>query len=157
MGAWQKGSYPERTAGLTARQGIKKKTVEKLDETNYADLAEQAILALKGKVDKWGKSIPMLTTSKIRNLLAMISDIYNDVINSSEAVLSSETIERINYLKIRIVYEAGRDARVKDLVEEAAVLEHLKEINNDKKQFIRFCRYMEALVAYHRFHGGKDH
>ena len=32
----------------------------------------------------------------------------------------------------------------------------LKKIKNDKSEFLLFCRYIEALVAYHRFQGGKD-
>ena len=32
----------------------------------------------------------------------------------------------------------------------------IKGIGNSRAEFIRFARYMEALVAYHRFFGGKD-
>nr|WP_307955284.1 type III-A CRISPR-associated protein Csm2 [Streptococcus uberis] len=35
------------------------------------------------------------------------------------------------------------------------MLEALKEIN-DIKSLQRFCRYMEALVAYFKYEGGKD-
>ena len=48
----------------------------KLDENNYVELAEQAILALKKAANsKPGRSIPVVTTSKIRNLLAMANEI----------------------------------------------------------------------------------
>ena len=49
----------------------------------------------------------------------------------------------------------GRETAVKDLVEKAQILEALKEIK-DRETLQRFCRYMEALVAYFKFYGGKD-
>lgn len=98
----------------------------------------------------------MATTSKIRNLLAMTTEIYNEVQNITGELLSDDIIGRINYLKIRVVYEAGREPSVKNLVETAEILQHIDEIKGNKKQYILFSRYMEALVAYHRYYGGKD-
>ena len=42
-----------------------------------------------------------------------------------------------------------------DLIEKAQILEALKEIK-DRETLQRVCRYMEALVAYFKFYGGKD-
>ena len=129
----------------------------KLDENNYVDLAEDAITKLEAMTNpRAGRKIPMATTSKIRNLLAMTAELYNDVQNSSGELLSNDIKGRINYLKIRMVYEAGREPAVKNLVETAELLQHLDEIRGNRKQFILFSRYMEALVAYHRYYGGKD-
>ncbi len=129
----------------------------KLDENNYVDLAEAAITKLEAMTNpRTGRKIPMATTSKIRNLLAMTAELYNDVQNSSGELLSNDIKGRINYLKIRMVYEAGREPAVKNLVETAELLQHLDEIRGNRKQFILFSRYMEALVAYHRYYGGKD-
>ena len=128
----------------------------RLTEDNYVDIAEKAIKKLSGEKNKNGKPIPLVTTSKIRNLLAMTADIYNEVGNSKEETLSSELIGRINYMKIRFIYEAGREPKVRRIVEEADILSHLDEINGSRKQYILFSHYMEALVAYRKFYGGKD-
>lgn len=128
----------------------------KLDESNYVDLAEAAIQKLCGLVNKQGRPIPVVTTSKIRNLLAMTADIYNEVTNSKSEKLSADIIGQINYLKIRFVYEAGRDMAVKNLVEIADILEHIGEIKGSRKQYILFSKYMEALVAYRKYYGGRD-
>ena len=128
----------------------------KLTDDNYVELAEAAIQALTQKKDRNGRSISLVTTSKIRNLLAMTAEIYNEVINSQSELLSSEIKGRINYLKIRFVYEAGREPLVKNLVTEAKILEHLDEIKGNRAQYILFSRYMEALVAYRKYYGGKD-
>ena len=46
-----------------------------INEKNYVDKAEAAITRLSKMVNRQGKVIPMVTTSKIRNLLAMAADI----------------------------------------------------------------------------------
>lgn len=134
----------------------KPKEFQGLTEENYVDLAEQAIRNLKNAVDDRGRSIGLLTTSQIRNLLAMTADIYNEAVNSPSKMLQRETIERISYLRLRFVYEAGREPKVKAFVEKTNVLEYLKKIGTSKEKYIRFSRYMEALVAYHRYLGGRD-
>ncbi len=124
----------------------------KLDENNYVELAEEAIKKLKSQVNERNhRALPVVTTSKIRNLLAMTAEIYNEVQNNPNERLSEEVKGRINYLKIRVVYEAGREDSVKRFVKTAAILEHLDEIKGSRKQYILFSRYMEALVAYRKF------
>lgn len=122
---------------------------------NYVDLAENVIKNLE--TEKYGKdkTRPKLTTSKIRNLLAMNTDIYNDVRNIQGNELDNSIKERINYMKVRFIYEAGRDGIVKDFVEKSNIINYMKSIC-DKSSYILFSRYMEALVAYHRYYGGKD-
>lgn len=128
----------------------------KLTDENYVQMAEKAMNELCAMRDKKGKEIKPVTTSKIRNLLAMTAAIYNDVVMSQSEKLSSEIVGRINYMKIRFIYEAGREPRVRDLVEKACLLDHISEIGNSRSQYILFSRYMEALVAYRKFYGGKD-
>ena len=128
----------------------------RVNEQNYVDEAEQAILALKNMKDKNGRPVPMVTTSKLRNLLSMTADIYNAVLNDTEESLPEEICSRIQYLRVRFLYEAGRELSVKNLVEKAGVIELLKEIKGSRKAFILFNRYMEALVAFHRYYDGRD-
>ena len=128
--------------------------MEKLTETNYVDLAENVIVeALKR--DRKGNF--RLTNSKIRNLLSLVNNLYTDVVRSSGANEQlSEAIEgKIQYLRLRFVYEAGREKSVKDFVEKADIIRHLKRIET-RSDLLLFCRYMEALVAYHKFNGGRD-
>lgn len=129
-----------------------------LNEETYVDKAEEVIKKLKDRKDpRTGKTIPMVTTSKLRNLLAMTTDIYNEVATSRNIEISDECKQRIDYLRIRFVYEAGRDEKgVKPLVEESGILDILKEIGKSRDNYILFNRYMESLVAFHKFYGGKD-
>ena len=125
----------------------------KIDELNYVDTANNVILALKND-DKFGELT--LTTSKIRNLLSMTSALYTDAQQQREDKLSTEMQSRVQYLRMRVAYEAGRDQTVKSFVVKAELLEQLPAIRDDRTKLLLFCRYMEALAAYHRFHGGQD-
>jgi CRISPR-associated protein Csm2 len=126
--------------------------MEPINKLNYVDHAEKVIETLAR--DKKGNI--KLTTSKIRNILAMISEIYNEVVHESGDKLTVKSQERIQYLRLRITYEAGREADVKDFIDNSELLILLKKIGESKSKFLLFCRYIEALVAYHRFSGGKD-
>ena len=101
-----------------------------------------------------------ITTSKIRGLLSGMSDIYNDVVRVEGEELPQDIVDRIQYLKVQFVYEYGRDDKkdgsVRRLINEAKILNKIDQIGTSKKKFIEMERYMEALVAYHRFYGGKD-
>ena len=129
-----------------------------INENNYVNMAEEAIKTLSSKKDmRTGRPEPMVTTSKIRNLLAMTSDIYNEVERTQGETLSPEILSRIQYLRLRFVYECGREQKVKDFVMQAKLLDALNEIGNSKKNYVLFSHYMESLIAYHKFYNGKDY
>ncbi len=128
----------------------------KINEQNYVDMAEKVILSLANMKDRKGKNIPVVTTSKLRNLLAMTADIYNEIMNQTEDKLNEDICARIEYLRVRFLYESGREQSVKSLVNEAGIIDVIKEINGSKKRYILFNRYMEALVAFRKFHIERD-
>lgn len=127
-----------------------------INENNYVEEAEKVIKLLCEKKNSKEKNNTMVTTSKIRNLLAMVSDIYNAALNLRGDKLSEELVGQINYMKIRFYYEAGREPKVKELLEKAKVFDIMKQIGNSRENYILFSRYMEALVAFRKFYGGRD-
>lgn len=128
----------------------------RINEQNYVDEAEKVIIFLKNEQDKNARSEQLVTTTKLRNLLAMSADIYNEVVNQKEDTLSEDVCARIEYLRVRMLYEAGRDPSVRKFVDKAELVKVLKEINGSRKKYILFNRYMEALVAFRKFHVEKD-
>lgn len=120
-----------------------------LTDDNYVDKAEKVIKSLNR--NKRDQKLFILTTSKIRNLLNLTSTLFDE----SKVREYKDLADKIAYLRVQFVYQSGRETSVKDLVKKAEILDILKEINN-KESLQRFCRYMEALVAYFRFYGGKD-
>lgn len=152
--------YPNRypNQGRRDQRGVQdaqpaKKEHQVLTEENYVDLAEEAIDHLIARSPRNPRTnIPqVVSTSKIRNLLAMTADIYNDAVNTNDDSLPSDIVGRINYLRVRVIYEAGREPQVNSLVDSAQILEHIRDIGNSRKQYILFSRYMESLVAFRKY------
>lgn len=125
-----------------------------LTNENYLEKAEKVIDTLS-KDKKTGKTLyaPKITTTKLRKILSMVSEIYSDASRMREEKLDSEMKSRLKYLKLHIVYEEGREPVVKEFVEESKLIGALDEVEDSKSNLIVFCRYVEALVAYRKFKG----
>jgi CRISPR-associated protein, csm2 family len=144
------GSYNNFGYNRERSDTEKKRSPIELTNENYVKQAEDVINNLIA-----GKS-KILTTSKIRKLLAMISDMYTKAKRLKSNTLSSDWVSKIQYFKMHTIYEAGREPSVKKFVEEAQIIEQIDKIKADKDKLILFCLYMEALVAYRKYLGGKD-
>ena len=143
---------------------------------SYVKLAESRMEELKNYK---GRGYFKITTSQIRKLLSILNDIYayavsvaakssddEDVIKSQDQTLK----EKMEYFKMRCIYESGRDeytdksksTGVHDFIEVTEIIDYLDKFDkvDDHKDlhasFIWIFHYMESLVAYHRFLGGKD-
>lgn len=144
-----------------------KEAVFWITEENYLDHAEKVIKDLKAEN-------AMITTSQIRNILANISDIFNVVQRTKQSGdLPSEVRSKIRELTMHCYYAAGREEKVKKFFLRSSLFMNLKgileassEANKEipetlrkvgeKERFLLLHKYMESLVAFHRFYGGKD-
>lgn len=122
-----------------------------ITNTNYVDRAEEVILKLK---ESGGGRI-RLTTSQIRNILTITSTIYDNA-KRKKGPLDEEELMSVQLLRTKFVYESGRDKNVEQFIQMADLINLIKSIGDSREKLILFCKYMEALVAYHRFEGGKD-
>ncbi len=156
MSGYEQGSTGQKRTGGYNNRGVnqgnrnmeERKKERVITEENYVEEAEKVINEVGAK---------SFTTTKLRNLLSLSSDIYNMVIHQNGDKLTEEIKSKIEYLRVRFIYEAGRDENgIKRLVENANLLGVLKNIKGSKKNYILFNRYLEALVAFHRYNGGKD-
>ena len=136
-------------------------TVE-VKKTPIEIYVEQAKGVIQRLIDKYDKE-NILTTSKIRKLLSMISDMYTKAKRLKGATLNSDLVSKVQYLKMHTIYEAGREQikpktkdeekkrSVRNFIEEAQLIEQIDNIGSDREKFILFCHYMEALVAYRKY------
>lgn len=127
-----------------------------LTEENYVSKAENVIKRVKDKFaqsekKRKSKENDKLTISKIRNLLSLTSAMYDEL----QTKEFDDLLDRKNYLIVQLAYQSGRENAVKVFVEEAELILALKECDT-KEKLIRYCRYMEALVAYFKYYGGED-
>lgn len=128
----------------------------KINNKDYVDKAKEVMDKLR-KTDRRGNLVYGFTTTKIRGLLSMTTDIYNEVLPLTEDELSDEIKGKINYLKVHFLYEAGRDGKgVGEFIRKANIIEYIDEIQGSRDNYLLFSRYMEALVAYFKFNGGRD-
>lgn len=142
------GSYNNRSGYGQQKELPPEITPKKVPE-DYVDEAER----IMRKLMSGGKTV---TTSKIRNLLSLVTDIYNKENIRTEDKLQSDSVVKLNLMRVRVAYECGRDDTVKSFVAQTNLLEYLKGISTDRADLIRFAHYMEALVAFHRYFGGKE-
>lgn len=126
-------------------------------EYDVVDKAEQTIQRLG--TDKQGKI--RLSKSQIRKFLTAVNVVKNKVDveqakAANKALLSNEMEAEVKFLKVNILYQAGREPAVKDFENKAEISKIIADIGNDANKFNKFCKYVEALVAFHKFYGGKD-
>ena len=133
-------------------------------EESYVEKAERII--------KENKLSEIITTSKIRGLLTQVNELYNDIVLEADEQLDEKYVKAIQHLKVKMVYDAGRDrqlntsrrdqntpyrdGRIKYFFEKTRLLEEVSNIGNSREKFLDYCKYFEALVAYHKFYGGKE-
>lgn len=125
---------------------------------DYVDLAEKYM-----KENKGSKDFRNLSTTKVRSFLTLINSLYNALLlektTDSEGRISDELnedqLEQLRNIKVRMIFET-RDHSVKVFLNNTGLIDGLNFIGRSKKKFIRYTRYLEALVAYHRFYGGQD-
>uniref|UniRef100_A0A832A8V1 CRISPR system Cms protein Csm2 n=1 Tax=Desulfacinum infernum TaxID=35837 RepID=A0A832A8V1_9BACT len=62
--------------------------------------------------------------------------------------------DQIILLRPKLAYAAGRHQDVKELADilDAAV----KSAAQTQENFVKLLRFMESIIAYHRFYGGRD-
>lgn len=135
---------------------------------NIVAEAERIMKSLAYK-DKNGNYRIDLTTSQIRKFLTAVNRTANKVEiyrsqNPQAKSLPEDMVGEIQYLQVQLVYQAGREngkrgtKPVTEFIDKdhANLIARIKAIGNSFEKFEEFCRYVEALVAYHKFYGGKD-
>lgn len=155
MAEWNNNSRD----GKDPQKALPPETIPRKVPENYVDEAERIMRALIS-------SGTTITTSKIRNLLSLVTDIYNDESIRTEDKLKPDSVVKLNLMRVRVAYEYGRDNGesvgkdkvypMREFITQAHLLEYLKGISTDRADLIRFAHYMEALVAFHRYLGGKE-
>lgn len=137
-----------------------------INKTNFGIEAENVINQyMKGDSNK-------ITKTKIRGILDLVNKIYNRVVYLDNEELSEDLLSDIAYLQVKLAYECGRDEEIKikgrltgkykegvrDFIDQSGMRILLDQIlkSKSKEDFLLYARYVESLIAYFKFHGGKD-
>lgn len=89
-----------------------------------------------------------LKSSKIRSVYGEIKRIEGNIDNN---------LSQYYLLKPKVAYAVGRDKNVIGLQLFKIIFDNAyNDINGNSKNFIRFCEFMEAIIAYHKFYVKSD-
>lgn len=115
----------------------------------------------------------LVTTTQIRRFLTAVNQVSGKVekwkqdkkVGSHEA-LPEELQAQIKYLKVKIAYTIGREkasnkksnnlGKAELFFTESDLLGIIDSIGSDIKKYENFASYVEALVAFHKYYGGRD-
>lgn len=106
-----------------------------------------------------------LKMTQLRKLLAAINSINNRLLiweseRPNETILAQDIVNEIKYLEVKLVYQIGREnpkeGYMKQFEDKAQLRAKIAGVGNSVDKYKEFAKFMEAIVAFHKFHGGKD-
>ena len=102
----------------------------------------------------------MLTTSSIRNILELINTVREKLVFEGEKIKTTTNYD-IQYILLKLYYIYGRasekkDKKITSFIEKSKMRELVLCVGDSKTKFEIFAKYVEALVAFHKYYGGKD-
>lgn len=125
---------------------------------NYVDQAQKVM-------ENLSKDRNMVTTSQIRKFLTAVNTVSGKVDQYKNTEIGNSLPEdlqmQIKFLKVKLAYQIGRAEsrrgnQVKDFSDEAKLMSRINGIGSSMEKYENFARYVEALVAFHKFYGGRD-
>lgn len=135
-------------ANYSAQQIPKKITDLNADIAN--EFVKKELFEIQGNNKK-----ALITTSQIRKFLSAVNCLENKILCCEEE-LPQDIVNEIKYLKVKLAYQVGRDNKNKGLRNFYNEIEPLiSKIGASKSNYTKVARYIEAIVAYHKFNGGE--
>ena len=87
-----------------------------------------------------------MTTSQLRRFFGEVKRIENDL---------EKNKQDIHMLLPMLAYAAGRDRKTKIKDFESSMRPAIESIGENDKNFTRFVKLFESVVAYHKYYGGE--
>ena len=121
---------------------------------DYVTRAENVIKSLYK--ERWKIK---LTTTQLRKFLDMTNAIDNKIKlyelkgEVKDNTLPEDIQKEILSMKVKLVYQSGREKSVKDFVIKSSMLQEIDNIDGKVSNFKDFFNYVEALVAYRKYEG----
>lgn len=135
--------------GQSSQDGAMRQAIQHIGELD--GLAEWDARDLVERADGIGRELKNknVTTSQIRNFLDEVNRIEADNRRNKGSFDGSQVV----FLDIQLAYAAGREDKLKDFTRLFSAA--IKQVRS-KEDFDRFVKFTQAVVAYHRFHGGSN-
>ena len=122
---------------------------------DYVDEAQRVMEKLSQNKNK------MVTKAQIRKFLTAVNAVTGEVeqyrLSQKGAKLPEDLRMQVKFLKVKLAYQIGRmGTPVKDFNDKAELMDWIDGIGDSVEKYQKFVSYVEALVAFHKFYGGKD-
>ncbi len=132
------------------------------------DYVAEAEAVIK-QLSKTNRGEIALNTSQLRKILSAITDVKNKVVveiaknKNKVKTISPELQMEIRFIKTILYYQAGREIEennkkrstlnaVDEFIEKAKLIPRLDAIGENVEEFYTYCKYIEALVAFHKYY-----
>ena len=112
------------------------------------------------------------TTSQIRKFLTAVNTVSGKIEQYKRKfpgkILEDKLQMQVKFLKVKLAYQIGRaDTKwndkahakinlVKEFEKKADLMNKIDAIGDSVEKYDDFARYVEALVAFHKFYGGRE-
>lgn len=102
-----------------------------------------------------------LKTNQLRKFLTAANSITNQInryrIQHPEAnELPDQLAAEIQFLKVKAAYQVGRNNTAREFMAKSQMITYIDGIGTSLEKYETFARYLEALVAYHKFYSEGD-
>ena len=147
-----KGSTGGRGAQAQDDIAARIKSLERMADLDVEEMVKLA--------DRLGRQLSRreidLKTSQIRRFSDAVKKIESQVKENPDP--ESFNRDSLLLLKPKLAYATGRlkEGRKNPLELFQRIIDPAIDKVKDRADFLRFAQFMESIIAYHRFHGGRD-
>lgn len=140
--------------------------MEPVREKDFVLRAERVMQELSKVEDRYGNK-SMVTTTQLRRFLTAVNAVsgkialWQDREGGKAAELPIGLAAEVSYLWVKLAYQIGKatgqdQTNLKNFEAKADLAQEIKSIGKSPEKYEAFARYVEALVAFHKFYGGKE-
>lgn len=99
-----------------------------------------------------------INTNQIRNFFSHFNTLRNEFKQRKITKMEFQELDAsLILIKPKLAYAKGRNRKVEDFKELMfEVIDKVYKSNNKEKAYENFFEFVEAIVAYHKYYGGKD-
>ena len=111
----------------------------------------------------------LISSSQLRKIFSAVNNLKSKIVveqikhKSNDQKISEDLQKEIQFLKAMFMYQAGRNSEqnknkkpVYNFIKRAELIERIENIGDSLKEFNGFHKYLEALVAFHKYYSNTE-
>ena len=109
----------------------------------------------------------LISSSQLRKIFSAVNNLKSKIVveqiknKSNDQEISEDLQKEIQFLKAMFMYQAGRNSEqnnkpVYNFIKKAELIKRIENIGDSLKEFNNFHKYLEALVAFHKYYSNTE-